>query len=94
MAKGEESRAVRRIAEDIDDALEFNLPFIATGEGDVWHQVHELLRLIGRFADDASAPDPLWRDCEAVLQQVHRALLAAVSRGRHRDAPDPVQPAS
>ena len=93
MAKGEESRAVRRIAEDIDDALEFNLPFIAAGESDVWRQVHELLHLIGRFAEDASAPDPLWRESEVVLQQVRHALLAAVTRGRNRGAPDPVRPA-
>jgi hypothetical protein len=93
MTKGEESRMIRRIAEDIDDALEFNLPFIAGNESDVWRQVHELLRLIGRFAEDGSAPEPLWRDCQVVLCEVHKALLAAVSRGRAPDMPEPARPA-
>ena len=91
MARNEESRAVKRIAEDIDDALEFNLPFIADAEGDAWRQVHDLLRLIGRFADEAHAPEPLWREAETTLQQLHEALGAAVARGRNRsrELPDP-----
>ena len=91
MARGEESRSVKRIAEDIDDALEFNLPFIAAAEGDAWRQVHDLLLLVGRFADEAHAPESLWRDAETTLQQLHDALLAAVSRGRSR-SPDPPRP--
>jgi len=94
MARSEESRAVKRIAEDIDDALEFNLPFIAAAESDAWRQVHDLLLLVGRFADDAHAPEPLWREAETTLQQLHEALRAAVSRGRDRsrDVPDPPRP--
>lgn len=92
MARSEESRAVKRIADDIDDALEFNLPFIAEAEGDVWRQVHDLLLLLGRFAEEAHAPDPLWRDAEATLRQLHDALLAAVSRGRSRPRPAPDSP--
>jgi len=94
MARSEESRTVKRIAEEIDDALEFNLPFIAVAESDAWQQVHDLLRLIGSFADEANAPEPLWRDAEITLQRLHEALLAAVARGRNRprDAPDPPRP--
>jgi hypothetical protein len=84
MARSEESRAVKRIAEDIDDALEFNLPFIVDAESEAWRQVHDLLRLIGRFADEAHAPEPLWREAETTLQQLHDALGAAVGRGRQR----------
>jgi hypothetical protein len=86
MARGEESRAVKRIAEDIYDALEFNLPFIAEAESDAWRQVLGILQLIGRFADEAHAPEALWREAEAELQRLHEALGAAVSRGRHRRA--------
>ena len=94
MARSEESRAVKRIAEDIDDALEFSLPFIVDAETDAWRQVHDLLRLIGRFAEEAHAPEPLWRETEIALQQLHEALGAAVARGRHRsrDLPDPSRP--
>lgn len=92
MAKYEESRTVRRIAEDIDDALEFNLPFIAAAEGDAWRQVQELLQLVGRFAEDASAPEPVWRDAEIRLRELHAALLAAVTRGRANRVADPLQP--
>jgi hypothetical protein len=95
MARSEESRAVKRMAEDIEDALEFNLPFIAASEGQAWQQVHELLCLVGRFADEAHAPELLWRDAEGVLQELHEALLAAVARGRarRREPPDPPRPA-
>ena len=94
MARSEDSRAVKRIAEDIDDALEFNLPFIAAAESEAWRQVHGLLRMMGRFADEAHAPEPLWREAETTLQHLHDALLAAVARGRNRsrEAPDPVRP--
>lgn len=84
MARYDESRAIKRIAEDIDDALAFNLPFIAAAEGDAWRQVQDLLHMIGRFADEASAPEPVWRDAEFCLRDLHAALLAAVSRGRGR----------
>lgn len=96
MARGVDARTLKRMVEDLDDALEFNLPFIATAENHAWQQVHELLRLIGHFADEAHAPDMVWRDAEASLQELHEALLAAVSRGRDqaRQAADPVQPAS
>ncbi|MCW5748233.1 MAG: hypothetical protein KIT36_18745 [Alphaproteobacteria bacterium] len=96
MAENGDVRSVRRMAEDIDDALEFNLPFIAEAEGEAWRQVRGLLQLVGRFADEAHAPSPLWRDAEAQLQELHVALLAAVSRGRERrrDLANPVQPIS
>jgi hypothetical protein len=95
MAKGEGARGVGRTAEEIDDALEFNLPFIAPGENEAWRQVHGLLRLVGRFADEASAPEPLWRETGEALQALHAALLAAVDRGRERarDTPAPQEPA-
>lgn len=94
MARNEDARALKRIAEDVDDALELYLPFIAAAEGEAWRQVHELLQLIGRFADEAHAPESVWREVEDTLQEVHEALLAAVSRGRNRvrDTPDPLQP--
>jgi hypothetical protein len=96
MARSGDARTLKRMVEDLDDALEFNLPFIATAEGDAWRQVHELLQLIGHFADEAHAPEMVWREAEAALQELHEALLAAVSRGRSRarQAPDPMQPSS
>jgi hypothetical protein len=97
MARSEDARNVRRIAEDIDDALEFNLPFIAATESEAWRQVHALLRLIGLFADEAGAPEPVWRETEEILQELHEALQAAVSRGRvrHSDSSsDPLHPDS
>jgi len=96
MAKNEDARALRCVAEDIDDALELYRPFIAAAEGEAWRQVHELLQLIGRFAEEANAPDAVWREVEDTLHEVHEALLAAVSRGRARgrDTPDPLQPLS
>jgi hypothetical protein len=95
MPRSEGARVVGRTAEEIDDALEFNLPFIREAEGEAWRQVHALLRLVGRLADEAGAPELLWRDAEATLQALHRALHAAVVRGRQRadDAPGPREPA-
>jgi hypothetical protein len=92
MARPDDSRAVKRIAEDIDDALTFNLPFIAAAEGEAWRQVHDLLQMIGRFADEASAPETVWREAELTLRDLHAALAAAVSRGRTRAAPGPLHP--
>jgi hypothetical protein len=82
MARSEDARTVRRTAEEIDDALEFGLPLIAPAESEAWRQVHALLRLIGLLAEEASAPDPLWRETEETLESLHAALSAAVARGR------------
>ncbi|TWS99461.1 hypothetical protein [Reyranella sp. CPCC 100927] len=94
MARDKELRALKRTAEDIDDALELYRPFIAPAESDAWRQVHALLQVIGRFAQEANAPEAVWQDVEDTLHEVHEALLAAVARGRKggREATDPAPP--
>ena len=94
MARLDDSRTVKRIAEEIDGAVAFNLPFIAATEGEVWRQVQELLHMIGRFADEGVAPETVWRDAEFTLHELHASLAAAVSRGHARGPFNPLQPVS